>query len=214
MSDSNNVYVLGDSALRANYCQQKSACHALRPRENTRKMRAMKIGDVVRQRRKQLGLTLQETVARMDLEHDTGNLSKAERGEQQFALKTLESVARALNTTIPELYRHVDGHQIDAPNNLTIYLPDATLELVCAAAAVHGVTPEEEIAHRVQGSLLYPPEVLEFADQARRLLDESNAQGFTPERSSDLIHLCMQIIDQAAKAHGKRFHASTEFSTD
>lgn len=64
----------------------------------------MEIGAAVRKRRKDLGFTLQQVVDRMDMEFDTGNLSRAERGQQEFTRKSLESVAKALETTVADLY--------------------------------------------------------------------------------------------------------------
>lgn len=72
----------------------------------------MDIGAAVRRRRKDLGLTLQQVVDLMDMEFDTGNLSRAERGQQEFTRKSLESVARALQTTVAALYGEEDHQQV------------------------------------------------------------------------------------------------------
>lgn len=65
------------------------------------------IGAAVRQRRKQMGLTLQQVVDKTEGQIDTGGLSRAERGEQQFAMKTLECVAEALDTTVAQLFNQI-----------------------------------------------------------------------------------------------------------
>jgi transcriptional regulator with XRE-family HTH domain len=78
----------------------------------------MEIGAAVRKRRKDLGLTLQQVVDRMDMEFDTGNLSRAERGQQEFSRRSLESVAKALETTVSDLYAGGSVGETPLPSGL------------------------------------------------------------------------------------------------
>lgn len=67
------------------------------------------IGEIIKRRRKELGYTLQGVIDRMDFEYDTGNLSRLERGLQKYSEELLISLAKALDTTVSELYAEAEG---------------------------------------------------------------------------------------------------------
>ncbi|MDX3773575.1 helix-turn-helix transcriptional regulator [Chromatiaceae bacterium AAb-1] len=66
----------------------------------------MKIGNILRQRRKLLGKTLEDIAFIADT--DAGNLSRIERDEQRPSLDLLEAIAEALGTQVSVLYRDVE----------------------------------------------------------------------------------------------------------
>ncbi|MCX7627934.1 MAG: amino-acid N-acetyltransferase [Methylophilaceae bacterium] len=66
----------------------------------------MPLGHVIRQRRKALGLTLQQLAARVAT--DTGNLSRIERGLQGISEPMLMRICAALNCTPAALYQDCD----------------------------------------------------------------------------------------------------------
>ncbi len=61
----------------------------------------MEIGAVVRRRRKALGMNL--AMLAEQIGSDPGNLSRIERGQQDYTPSWLEAVATALNTTVSEI---------------------------------------------------------------------------------------------------------------
>jgi amino-acid N-acetyltransferase len=64
-------------------------------------------GSAIRQRRKALGLTLQELAKRVDA--DTGNLSRIERGAQGLSEAMLHRLCAALDCTPASLYAHAEA---------------------------------------------------------------------------------------------------------
>jgi amino-acid N-acetyltransferase len=66
----------------------------------------MPLGQTIRQRRKSLGLTLQELASRVDA--DTGNLSRIERGTQGLSEAMLRRLCAALDCTPAFLYAHAE----------------------------------------------------------------------------------------------------------
>lgn len=78
----------------------------------------MKIGEVVRRRRKELGLT-QGQVARQ-VGFDVANISRFERGEQGIDQVHLKPLARALNTTVAELYSQTEEYKKSSLSDLSV----------------------------------------------------------------------------------------------
>ncbi|VCU69581.1 anaerobic benzoate catabolism transcriptional regulator [Pigmentiphaga humi] len=70
----------------------------------------MDIGSAIRQTREKLGLKL-ESVA-MEAGFDAGNLSRIENGKQNPSLKRLQSIARAMNVGVTDLYALVENVQV------------------------------------------------------------------------------------------------------
>jgi len=62
----------------------------------------MKIGQVIRERRQEMGLTLESFALELDI--DGSNLSRIERGLQQPSEAFLEKAAQALGTSVAHLY--------------------------------------------------------------------------------------------------------------
>jgi amino-acid N-acetyltransferase len=67
----------------------------------------MPLGSALRQRRKALGLTLQELAKRV--EADSGNLSRIERGEQGLSEAMMRRLCAALDCTPAFLYAHAEA---------------------------------------------------------------------------------------------------------
>jgi len=89
----------------------------------TNTIAAMKtLGDVVRERRKALGLTL-EKVANEIPDYDAGNLSRFERNVSSLQLEKLDALAAALRTTPAELFalraEEAQPHYNVVPHELT-----------------------------------------------------------------------------------------------
>jgi SOS-response transcriptional repressor LexA len=76
----------------------------------------MHIGNVVRLKRKQAGLTLADIADQIE-GYDAGNLSRFERGEQNISEERLRVIAKILNTTLPGLYfeleQLIEGHPVE-----------------------------------------------------------------------------------------------------
>lgn len=66
----------------------------------------MKIGNILRQRRKLLGKTLEDIA--FIAETDAGNLSRIERDEQRPSLDLLEAIADALGVQVSVLYQEAE----------------------------------------------------------------------------------------------------------
>lgn len=62
----------------------------------------MKIGQIIRERRQEMGRTLESFALEVDT--DPGNLSRIERGMQQPSEIFLERAAQALGTSVAQLY--------------------------------------------------------------------------------------------------------------
>ena len=62
----------------------------------------MKIGQIIRERRQEMGRTLESFA--LEVETDPGNLSRIERGMQQPSEAFLEKAALALGTSVAHLY--------------------------------------------------------------------------------------------------------------
>jgi transcriptional regulator with XRE-family HTH domain len=62
----------------------------------------MKIGQIIRERRQEMGRTLESFA--LEVETDPGNLSRIERGLQQPSEAFLEKAAQALGATVAQLY--------------------------------------------------------------------------------------------------------------
>ena len=73
----------------------------------------MKIGDVIRKRRKALGLTLEGLA--LAAQSDGGNLSRIERGVQKASTEALELLAGAMGTTVGALYSELERLESDEP---------------------------------------------------------------------------------------------------
>jgi transcriptional regulator with XRE-family HTH domain len=82
-------------------------------------IRNMKIGDVIRKRRKALGLTLEGLA--LAAQSDGGNLSRIERGVQKASTEALELLAGAMGTTVGALYRELERLQADETVPVTDY---------------------------------------------------------------------------------------------
>ncbi|MEY1661792.1 helix-turn-helix domain-containing protein [Isoalcanivorax beigongshangi] len=67
----------------------------------------MDIGQALKRRREARGDTLEEVAYRADT--DASNLSRIERGMQQPSVLLLQNLARALNTTVSEIYRELES---------------------------------------------------------------------------------------------------------
>ena len=76
-------------------------------------IRNMKIGDVIRKRRKALGLTLEGLA--LAAQSDGGNLSRIERGVQKASTEALELLAGAMGTTVGALYSELERLESDEP---------------------------------------------------------------------------------------------------
>lgn len=70
----------------------------------------MDIGSAIRQMREQLGLKL-EAVA-MEAGTDAGNLSRIETGKQKPSIGRLESIARAMNVGVTDLYALIENVRV------------------------------------------------------------------------------------------------------
>lgn len=70
----------------------------------------MDIGSAIRQMRERLGLKL-EAIA-MEAGTDPGNLSRIETGKQKPSIPRLESIARAMNVGVTDLYALVENVQV------------------------------------------------------------------------------------------------------
>jgi transcriptional regulator with XRE-family HTH domain len=82
----------------------------------------MKIGNILRQRRKMLGKTLEDVA--YAAETDAGNLSRIERDEQRPSLDLLEAIAHALDTQLSSLYKSVE-EQAQVMEQSNHYTPSA-----------------------------------------------------------------------------------------
>ncbi|MEE2025892.1 helix-turn-helix domain-containing protein [Alkalimonas mucilaginosa] len=69
----------------------------------------MKIGNILRKRRKMLGKTLEDIA--YAAETDAGNLSRIERNEQRPSLELLEAISKALLIQLSELYRMAEEQE-------------------------------------------------------------------------------------------------------
>ncbi len=67
----------------------------------------MNIGDAIRVRRLSKGATL-EAIA-LEAGTNAGNLSRIERGKQRPTLELVEQIARALGTSVAEIYCETEG---------------------------------------------------------------------------------------------------------
>lgn len=68
---------------------------ALRQTQGRAMLKPMKIGEIFKRRRKELGMTQQELA--LSVGWDAGNISRVERGEQQITEDRIFAIARALN---------------------------------------------------------------------------------------------------------------------
>lgn len=66
----------------------------------------MKIGEVIRRRRKALNLTLEQVA--LAAETDAGNLSRVERGVQSPSFEAVDLIAKALGTSASALFAESD----------------------------------------------------------------------------------------------------------
>lgn len=83
----------------------------------------MKIGNILRQRRKMLGRTLEDIAFVADT--DAGNLSRIERDEQRPSLDLLESIVSALGITMSALFANAEQYVIP---ELTEQQPDYNVQ--------------------------------------------------------------------------------------
>lgn len=99
-------YFLKNRISRKMYCKRKFASNDLHVAQFLVTIKAMekKIGDVVRERRKALGLTLDELCTKLT-DYDAGNLSRFEKGQQRIVEERLDEIAVALGTTTWELFK-------------------------------------------------------------------------------------------------------------
>lgn len=67
----------------------------------------MNIGQALKRRREARGDTLEEVAYRADT--DASNLSRIERGMQQPSVLLLQNLARALGTSVSEIYRELEA---------------------------------------------------------------------------------------------------------
>ncbi len=85
----------------------------------------MNIGNILRQRRKLLGKTLEDVAFAANT--DAGNLSRIERDEQRPSLDLLEAIAQALDTQMSALYKNAEMQQAastEEPDCNYIALPE------------------------------------------------------------------------------------------
>lgn len=73
----------------------------------------MKIGEVIRRRRKALQLTLEQVA--LAAETDAGNLSRVERGMQSPSYEAVDQIAKALGTTASALFAEMDTVKEPSP---------------------------------------------------------------------------------------------------
>ncbi|KAF0809451.1 hypothetical protein A167_01734 [Alcanivorax sp. S71-1-4] len=67
----------------------------------------MNIGQALKRRREARGDTLEEVAYRADT--DASNLSRIERGMQQPSVLLLQNLAKALGTSVSEIYRELEA---------------------------------------------------------------------------------------------------------
>ncbi|KUM54183.1 helix-turn-helix domain-containing protein [Rheinheimera sp. EpRS3] len=111
---------------------------------NAPRIAQMKIGNILRHRRKLLGKTLEDVA--YAAETDAGNLSRIERDEQRPSLDLLEAIAHALDTQVSALYQSAEAQNhtqvMEQSNN---YNPSATAvdaQLALLLKHYHSLTDE------------------------------------------------------------------------
>lgn len=84
---------------------------------------AMKIGDVLRKRRKERAETLEEVAFRAG--SDASNLSKIERNQQQLSADLLERLADALGCSVTDIYADVNATKAKPKKQIDTETEDA-----------------------------------------------------------------------------------------
>ena len=92
------------------------------PNANSSKNCGMEIGQMIRQRRRELKLT-QEALA-LEVNSDAGNISRIENGKQSVPLEKIELYAKALNCSVTDLF--TDKTKKDEPT-----LPEGFSKIPC-----------------------------------------------------------------------------------
>jgi transcriptional regulator with XRE-family HTH domain len=104
----------------------------------------MKIGNILRHRRKMLGKTLEDVA--YAAETDAGNLSRIERDEQRPSLDLLEAIAHALDTQVSALYQSAEEHsRTEVMEQSNHYSPSTTAvdaQLALLLKHYHSLTDE------------------------------------------------------------------------
>lgn len=95
------------SAPNTNYLSSGFAFNALRTTQTFGTLKAMEIGEVIRQIRKSRGLTLEEVAGKIDA--DTGNLSRVERGLQNHTPEMIDKLAKVFGVKVSAMYAISEG---------------------------------------------------------------------------------------------------------
>lgn len=82
----------------------------------------MKIGDVLRKRRKERAETLEEVAFRAG--SDASNLSKIERNQQQLSADLLERLAEALGCSVADIYADVSATKAKPKKQMDVETED------------------------------------------------------------------------------------------
>lgn len=105
---------------------------------------AMKIGNILRHRRKILGKTLEDVA--YAAETDAGNLSRIERDEQRPSLDLLEAIAQALDTSVSSLYQTAEQQQhsqiMEQSNHYSAESAQLDAQLALLLKHYHSLTDE------------------------------------------------------------------------
>lgn len=102
----------------------------------------MKIGNILRHRRKILGKTLEDVA--YAAETDAGNLSRIERDEQRPSLDLLEAIAHALETSVSALYQAAEqqSHVMEQNNHYSAEPAQVDAQLALLLKHYHSLTDE------------------------------------------------------------------------